>query len=276
VVGLLVIALLATLAWRGGILHLGGGSHIAAKPASTGGGPPPLAGPPVATRAQTEDTLDRFISYGYPLMCGGGQKPLVALTFDDGPGPYTQQVVQILERAGARATFFIVAKEIEGWPNLADEPRTEATVGAIGNHTYDHIDLVGATQDQLDRQIVDSKNLIEQHSGVPVRLFRPPYGHHDASADHEVQAEGMLEVLWSVDSQDGLAGETGPAVLQNVLDGLSPGAIVLMHENRGTTLHLLPRILQAVRRQGLHTVTVPELLAADPPSLAQLRSGSCH
>ena len=279
VVALLVVVLATELAWKGGLLHLHHhtpATRITIRTVAAGGGLPPLAGPESVTRAQTQDTLDRFVSYGDPVYCGGGNKPLVALTFDDGPGPYTQRVVDMLKRAGARATFFIVAKEIEGWPQLANEPRQEATVGAIGDHTYDHIDLIGATQQQLDHEIVDSQQVIQQHSGADVRLFRPPYGHHDIIVDHEVQAQGMLEVMWSVDSRDGVTGTTDTQVLQNVEQGLRPGAIVLMHENRGTTLHDLPRILQAIRARGLHTVTVPELLAADPPSISQLRSGICH
>ena len=264
------------LGWRAaGLLHHG--TRIAARPvAAAAGGLPPLAGPHHITRAQTHGALDRFISYGYPVYCGGGHKPLVALTFDDGPGPYTQQVVDMLRRAGARATFFIVAKEIEGWPQLANEPRVEATVGAIGDHTWNHIDLTTATVDQLQHEVVDSQQLLQDHSGASVRLFRPPYGHHDLLVDREIQAQGMLEVLWSVDSRDGEGGTTGPEVLQNVENGLGPGSIVLFHENRGTTLKVLPQILAAVRAKGLHTVTVPELLAEDPPSLAQLKTGNCH
>ena len=270
------MVLAVELAWRGGVLGGHGAAIAAESTAARDTGMPALAGPPVTTRIQTRSTLDRLISSGEPVMCGGGTKPLVALTFDDGPGPYTQQVVKMLKDQGARATFFIVAKEIEGWPQLADEPAEEAKIGAIGDHTYDHIDLVGATREDLDHQILDSKQLIEEHAGVDVRLFRPPYGHHDAVVDRSVQDAGMLEVLWSVDSQDGLTGATGSTVLENVREGLRPGAIVLMHENRGTTLKELPGILQMIRSRGLHAVTVPELLAADPPSLAQLRSGTCH
>jgi peptidoglycan/xylan/chitin deacetylase (PgdA/CDA1 family) len=274
---LLILFSLVSLGWKAVGLLDHRGARIAAKPVVAGGGGlPPLAGPRQITRTQTHNALDRFISYGYPVYCGGGTKPLVALTFDDGPGPYTKEVVDVLRQAGARATFFIVAKEIDGWPQLADEPRQEATVGAIGDHTWDHIDLTTATADELQHEVVDSQQLIEQHSGADVRLFRPPYGRHDLLVDREIQAQGMVEVLWSVDSQDGETGTSGPDVLQNVEDGLRPGAIVLMHENRGTTLRVLPQILAAVRAKGLHTVTVPELLAEDPPSLAQLKSGNCH
>jgi peptidoglycan/xylan/chitin deacetylase (PgdA/CDA1 family) len=267
-VALLVVLLVVDLAWKAGLIPP---QRVSAAPARGG-----LAGPSVASEPQIKAALDRYVSYGYPVSCGAGRRPLVALTFDDGPGPDTRRVVNILKRAGARATFFIVAKEIDAWPNLAGEPRREAKIAAIGDHTYDHIDLVGVAQDELDHQIVDSRRVIQEHAGVPVRLFRPPYGSHDAAVDHEVRAQGMLQVLWSVDSGDGAPGSTGPVVLQNVTDGLRAGAIILMHENRGTTLHELPRILQAVRARGLHTVTVPELLAADPPSRSQVRTGTCH
>jgi peptidoglycan/xylan/chitin deacetylase (PgdA/CDA1 family) len=227
----------------------------------------------VSQGAQTE--LDRLISLGYPVCRGAGKKPLVALTFDDGPGPYTQQTVDELKAAGAKATFFIVAKELIGWPQLADEPKVEATVGAIGDHTYDHIGLVGLSPENLAHQMGDAKTLIEQHSGQTVRLFRPPYGQHDAAVDAEAKSLGMLEVLWTVDSGDGITGATGESVLQTVEDHLAPGAIVLMHENRGTTQKILPQLLSYIRSQGLRAVTLPELLAEDPPSVEQLKSQSC-
>jgi peptidoglycan/xylan/chitin deacetylase (PgdA/CDA1 family) len=269
----MLLALLATeLAWRtGAFAHPRSHLHDRAVSANQG---PPLAGSPVATAQEVQSNLDQLISTGYPVMCGGGTKPLVALTFDDGPGPYTQKVVHMLKKQGARATFFIVAKELVGWPQLADEPKDEATIGAIGDHTYDHIGLVGLSQADLDHQIADAKTLIEEHSGVTVQLFRPPYGQYDAAVDHEVQGLGMLEVLWTVDSGDA-TGSHWETVLQTVQDGLRPGAIILLHENRAPTLRILPQLLQEIRARGLHTVTVPELLAADPPSDEQLKAGTC-
>ena len=238
--------------------------------------PSPLESPSPATTEQRQTELDRLISLGYPVCRGAGTKPLVALTFDDGPGPYTQQTVDLLKRDGVRATFFIVAKELIGWPQLADEPAVEAGVGAIGDHTYDHIGLVGLTPANLQHEIGDAKTLIERHDGgVPVQLFRPPYGRHDAAVDAEVHALGMLEVLWTVDSGDGLRGSTASSVLQTIENHIGPGAIVLMHENRATTQNMLPQLLDFIRSKGLQTVTVPELLAEDPPSIAQLKSESC-
>jgi len=208
------------------------------------------------------------------VFCGGGAEPLVALTFDDGPGPYTRSTLKVLREHHARATFFLVAKEVVGWPDLVDVPRKEAVQGAVGDHTFDHTALPGITADDLDHQIGDALTVIEAAANHQVRLFRPPYGAHDAAVDAEVRSQGMLQVLWSVDTEDS-RGATADDIVATVTDEVRPGAIVLLHENRGTTRHALPRILDVLRRQHLRAVTVPELLAADPPSDAQLRSGSC-
>jgi peptidoglycan/xylan/chitin deacetylase (PgdA/CDA1 family) len=92
--------------------------------------------------------------------------------------------------------------------------------------------------------------------------------------DRIVRSLGMLQVLWSIDSGDSAVATTAQ-VETNVLDELRPGAIVLFHENRGTTLHALPSLLRAITERGYRMVSVPELLAADPPSAEQVRTGAC-
>ena len=88
----------------------------------------------------------------------------------------------------------------------------------------------------------------------------------------EAKALGLLEVLWTVDSRDSLGADYA-GIEQNVVAGLHPGSIILMHENRGQTIRALPVIFAALARDHLHAVTVPELVAEDPPSVAQLRAG---
>jgi peptidoglycan/xylan/chitin deacetylase (PgdA/CDA1 family) len=123
------------------------------------------------------------------------------------------------------------------------------------------------------QQIADAQTLIERAADQPVVLFRPPYEGHTPAIDREVAALGMLEVLWNVDSGDSL-GANYAGIERNVIAGLRPGSIVLMHENRGQTIRALPTIFAALARDHLRAVTVPELVAEDPPSLAQLRAGS--
>src|SRR5205807_5546281 len=98
------------------------------------------------------------------------------------------------------------------------------------------------------------------------------YGARDALVDRIARRLGLLEIMWTVDSADSL-GADWRQIIRNVEAGLRPGSIILMHENHGQTLRALPTLLAALHRRHLRSVTVPELLASDPPSLAQLRRG---
>jgi peptidoglycan/xylan/chitin deacetylase (PgdA/CDA1 family) len=184
------------------------------------------------------------------------------------------QVCHVLRAHRVRATFFLVGKEVTGWPALVDVPRETARRNAIGDHTYDHVSVAGASPETLDREIGDAQGTIRSSAGVPVRLFRPPFGLHDAASDAAVRARGMLEVLWNVDSGDS-RGATAAQILDAVRTHAAHGSIILLHENRGTTQAALPRILDVLRNRGLRPVTVPELLANDPPRPEQLRTASC-
>jgi peptidoglycan/xylan/chitin deacetylase (PgdA/CDA1 family) len=213
----------------------------------------------------------RFTQLGLPIYCGGGAGNYVALTFDDGPAAYTPRTIEMLEAAGDTATFFIVGKQLEYWGT--DAVKQEAALGEVGDHTWNHVDLTGLPPNEREVEIVRTRQTLGSITGRPVSLFRPPLADHDAALDGLVQSLGMLEVGWSVDSMD--SAGVGPAqTLANVVEGLKPGAIILMHENRGATFADLPAILRAVSDAGLQTVTVPQLLALDPPSDKQVRDSA--
>jgi peptidoglycan/xylan/chitin deacetylase (PgdA/CDA1 family) len=211
----------------------------------------------------------RLASYGLPVYCGGRAKRMVALTFDDGPGPYTKLALTKLREFHSRATFFLVGKEITAWPGLA---RLEARVAVLGDHTMTHAFLPALSHAEMVQEIARAQTLIEAAGRQPVVLFRPPYEGRDHAIDQEVKALGMLEVLWNVDSADSL-GANYAGIERNVIAGLRPGSIILMHENRGQTIRALPVIFAALARRHLRAVTVAQLVAADPPSPAQLRAG---
>lgn len=212
----------------------------------------------------------RLASYGLPLYCGGTHQRMVALTFDDGPGVYTHYAIKKLTEAHVQATFFLVGKEVIAWPGLAQR---EKPVAAFGDHTLTHPFLPGLPDAQAVQEIAGDQRLVERTVDEPVLAFRPPYGGHTRAIDAEVKRLGMVEVLWNVDSADSL-GANYLGIEHNVIAGLHPGSIILMHENRGQTIRALDVILAALRQRHLEAVTVPQLIAEDPPSLAQLRKGS--
>jgi peptidoglycan/xylan/chitin deacetylase (PgdA/CDA1 family) len=211
----------------------------------------------------------RLASYALPLYCGGTRKRMVALTFDDGPGVYTHYAIKKLREAHLHATFFLVGKEIVAWPGLVER---ETPVAAFGDHTMTHPFLPALPHSQAVEEIAAGQRLIERTVDEPVLLFRPPYESHTPAIDAEVKRLGMVEVLWNVDSADSL-GANYRGIEHNVIAGLYPGSIILMHENRGQTIRALDAIFTALRRRHLEAVTVPQLIAEDPPSPAQLRKG---
>ena len=214
-------------------------------------------------------TISRLIALGLPVYCGGARGNAVAFTFDDGPGVYTHYALRKLAQAHERATFFAVGRSIEARPGLL---RRELKLAAIGDHTYTHSDLVALSNAELASELRRTKHLIERDSGQPVDLFRPPYGAQNARVNQVAKRLGLLDIMWSFDSRDSL-GANYAGIIKNVEADLRPGAIILMHENRGQTIRALTTVLPVLHRRHLRSVSVPELFAIDPPSAAQVRRG---
>lgn len=234
--------------------------------------PPATAGGALPGLAAQDGAVRRLASGGQPIFCGGGRRKLVALTFDDGPGPYTGIMLRQLRRAGARATFFLVGRSVVRFPRW---PRRERAIAAIGEHTMTHPNLTTLAVAAATAEIEEGRATALRAAGGPVDLFRPPYGSHDPAIDREVRRRGMAEILWDVDSTDSRVSPPADfhEIAAEVRKHVRPGSIVLMHENRGQTIRAVRSILPALKRRGLRAVTVPELLAADPPSAAQLDAG---
>jgi peptidoglycan/xylan/chitin deacetylase (PgdA/CDA1 family) len=228
-----------------------------------------LLNAPLPSTAEQQSAVNRLTQLGLPVFCAGTQNKYVALTFDDGPGPQTEQVLRLLARRGQRATFFVVGRQLTDYPQL---PAVEARAGAVGDHTFNHIDVTRATPAQRNFEMAQTRQLLEAATGTPVTLFRPPYGAHDANVDAQARQLGLLQTTWNVDTQDS-EGATAAGIQQLATEGMRPGAIILMHENKPETLVALPRILRTLQRKGYRSVTIPELLALNPPSDQQVQAG---
>ncbi len=238
-------------------------SRPAPKPTS----PPKEPKPEVPDTAATDAAVKRYIALGLPIYRAGGSGKYVALTFDDGPNLMSDETVEKLETYGFRATFFLCGKNVASREAII---RRETRVAALGNHSWSHPDLVRLPLSEARSQIRDTQAAVAKASGQPVRLFRPPYGSRNQAIDREVMKAGMLTVLWDVDTRDSL-GASWEEILATLKQGTKPGAIILMHENHGQTQKAINRYLPWLKRQGYEVVTVPELLALDPPPVAQVR-----
>ncbi len=213
--------------------------------------------------------IDHLLALGLPIYCAGPRGNEVAMTFDDGPGVYTYLALRKLTQAHERATFFDVGRSMNNFPGYL---RRELKVAAIGDHTYTHPELITLPPSQIAWQLRATADMIAAQTGEDVNLWRPPYELHNAVTDRIANRLGLLQILWNVDSQDSL-GANWAKIIVNVEAGLRPGAIIEMHENRGQTIRALTTLLPELRRRHLRSVSIPELLASDPPSDAQVRQG---
>jgi peptidoglycan-N-acetylglucosamine deacetylase len=223
---------------------------------------------PYSARGVTE--IEKLARLGLPLYCAGRHGRDIALTFDDGPGPYTPLALRILGRAGAQATFFVVGRNIARFPGYV---QAETRLAVVGDHTWDHLDLLELSASEARSQIERTAVAERTQTGRRTLLFRPPYGARDERIDEVAHELGLLEVVWDVSSAD-WTGASWQQIALNVTRHLRPGDIVLMHENRGQTIRALRYlILPALQRLHLRPVSLATLLAADPPSTALLRAG---
>jgi peptidoglycan/xylan/chitin deacetylase (PgdA/CDA1 family) len=231
---------------------------------------PPVSHRVAALEAQGDARIRELARLGKPIFCGGARGRALAFTFDDGPDPYTHLALRKLAAAHERATFFVVAQSMRYYPGYL---RPELRVGAVGDHTYTHADLAVLPRARVYSEIARARGLIGRQSGQPVELFRPPYGALDPTVLRVARQLGLLTIMWTQDSGDSL-GANYAGIIRNVERALRPGAIILMHENRGQTIRALSTLLPVLRRRHLHSVSLPELMATDPPSVAQVRRGS--
>ncbi|MCP2339457.1 polysaccharide deacetylase family protein [Actinomadura rupiterrae] len=183
----------------------------------------------------------------------------VALTFDDGPGPDTPRLLDELNRAGVRVTFFVVGTNAAAYPELV---RREAAEGhEIGDHSQDHRDLTRLPPIQVHAQIQETQDVLRQITGQAPVLLRPPYGASNGVVSDVARSLGLVQALWNADTLD-WRDRDASAVADRAVAGARPGGVVLMHDIYGTTVDAVPQIIARLKAQGYTPATVSDLLAA--------------
>ena len=180
---------------------------------------------PPAPALDTDWKLSKRVEDAVPLgeavgSAGSGGKE-IALTFDDGPSGYTGQVLDILDRHGAKATFFIVGRNAEH--NTALIRRAVESGHEIGNHTWSHASLTGLAKKARHQEVQGANDLVRSAVGHAPRLFRPPYGAMRPGTNREVRRAGLMPVVWSVDTRDYEPGVTAKLLIARIKAALRPG-----------------------------------------------------
>lgn len=208
--------------------------------------------------------------FGRVLCAGPTDRPVLALTFDDGPDPHTTPaVLEVLERHGAKATFFVIGERAGQHPEVI--ARMVSASHQVENHTQRHAHLTAFFSKQ---RLVQELSLAQQTicaAGAPSpRFFRPPAGVLSPPVAFAARRLGLTLVGWSKKARDGWSCQTVEAATERLSRALRPGAILLLHdarENTGTKTRepiapkVLERLLPMLLARGLRAVTLDELLA---------------
>ena len=189
---------------------------------------------------------------------------VIALTFDDGPGPYTAQLLDILDQHGAKATFFLIGSKVSAQADVLR--RMHARGHQLGNHSWSHPELPKLPVGQIAGEIDRTNDAIKQATGVTPTVMRPPYGAVNSAVLEQLRLRGMSSILWSVDTRD-WADRNSDIVCSRAVAGAHPGAIILMHDIHQTSVEAVPCILSALKQQGYSFVTVQTMLGTMTPGV---------
>jgi len=206
---------------------------------------------------------------GKALVRGPAEGREVVLTFDDGPAePFTGQILDILRRHRAPATFFCCGKNVSRLPDLVR--RVQGEGHTVGNHTWSHPLLYFKSRRRIEDEIDRTQETIERVTRHAPAVFRPPYGVRWLGLFPALKARGLADVQWSDTGYDWKARHDAAAIARLTLKKLRPGAIILLHDGReprqpgdvdaSMTVAALPAIIEGVRRAGLEFATIENFL----------------
>jgi len=205
--------------------------------------------------------------YGRVIDHGSRQRNRFALTFDDGPGPSTPDILDALREAGARATFFALGRQVEEYPEVVARIIDEGH--ELASHGYDHGILVFRGSDHVYDQLVRTEHAVEAAAGIGAmtRFFRAPHGFRGPSTSRAAARLGYRTVGWGTGVFDSAQPGTD-VIVERVTEALRPGQIILLHDADGwdpgasriQTAEALPAICSRARKLGLEPATLSAVI----------------
>jgi peptidoglycan/xylan/chitin deacetylase (PgdA/CDA1 family) len=191
----------------------------------------------------------------------------VALTFDDGPSPDTERILDVLGAHEASATFFMIGREVESFPGVAQRVRAEGH--EVGNHSYSHPSYLFQRASETHVQIRRAQSVIAETIGVTPQMARPPYGVRTPAYFRATRALSLQTVQWDVAGFD-WKRITPRQIADNVLRKAQPGSIILLHDGdsagkntRKNTVEALPLIIRGLGERDLQIAALSQLLPVE-------------
>lgn len=183
------------------------------------------------------------------------ENKMIALTFDDGPNAlYTERLLDGLAERDVKATFFLIGKNAEAYPEIVRRIAEEGHL--IGNHTYSHLKLTAGNEEEFLEEIDRTGEIIREITGLTPAFCRPPFGVWNTRYEERL---GIIPVLWDVDPKDWCTFHT-QTVVNRVLAGCHDSAIILLHDEYETSVEAALLVIDELKQQGYVFVTVDELL----------------
>lgn len=192
---------------------------------------------------------------------GGREEKRIALTFDDGPHPrYTPRILELLEKHGIKATFFMIGCNAKLYPEVVKA--VDSGGHEIGNHTFSHPHMKRITAEALKEEIKKTEAVFEALGVAKPHLFRPPEGFRSAQQIKATEELGYRMVVWSLDTHD-WQGKTKGELTSFVLSNVQGGDVLLFHDyvsGKNTTITALEELIPKLLEDGYQFVTVSELM----------------
>jgi peptidoglycan/xylan/chitin deacetylase (PgdA/CDA1 family) len=187
----------------------------------------------------------------------------VALTFDDGPGPYTDRLLQILKDNNAKATFFEIGNKVAANPEGAK--RVAEAGMEIGNHTWEHPNMTTVPPEDIAAQFSKASDAIEAATGQRPKLVRTAGGLVNDQVLAEAKRQGLADINWDVIPFDWINDANIAATRYMLMTQIKPGSVVLFHDTYSSTVDLVYQFIPVLKANGYHLVTVSELLGPREP-----------
>jgi peptidoglycan/xylan/chitin deacetylase (PgdA/CDA1 family) len=191
------------------------------------------------------------------------QVKCVALTFDDGPTPYTDRLLGILKANNAKATFFEIGNKVAA--NPAGAKRVVDAGMELGSHTWEHPNMTTLPPAEVPSQFSRATDAIVAATGVTPTLWRPPGGLTDPAVNEQAAKAGQAAILWDVIPFDWINDSNTAASRSLLMTQIKPGSVVLMHDTYSSTVDIVEQFIPVLKANDYHLVTVSQLLGRRSP-----------
>jgi len=191
------------------------------------------------------------------------QVKCVALTFDDGPTPYTDRLLSILTANKAKATFFEIGNKVAA--NPAGAKRVVDAGMELGNHTWEHPNMTTLPLEDVPSQLSRANDAIAAATGVTPKLWRPPGGLTNAAVNEQAGKVGLAGILWDVIPYDWINDSNTAASRVLLMAQIKPGSVVLLHDTYSSTVDIVEQFIPVLKANDYHFVTVTQLLGQRAP-----------